>query len=79
MPEKDVVAINAFSICWKYKLHYAFPPFSVIGRVIQKLCENSSGPKGGEAEGHVQRCQPLKALNSMNIELNELFVCLFGA
>ena len=42
MPEKDAVAINAFSISWDYKLHYAFPPFSVIGRVIQKLCEEQA-------------------------------------
>ena len=42
MPEKDAIAINAFSISWKYKLHYAFPPFSVIGRTIQKMCEEQA-------------------------------------
>lgn len=42
MPEKGAVAINAFSIYWKYKLHYAFPPFSVIGRVLQKMCEEEA-------------------------------------
>ena len=30
MPEKDAVAINAFSVSSDYKLHYAFPPFRVI-------------------------------------------------
>ena len=25
-----------------YKLQYAFPPFSVIGRIIQKLCEEQA-------------------------------------
>lgn len=42
MPEKEAYAINAFSIPWKYKLHYVFPPFSVIGRIIQKMCEDQA-------------------------------------
>ena len=42
MPEKEAMAINAFSINWKYKLHYAFPPFSVIGRVLQKMCDEEA-------------------------------------
>ena len=40
VPEIGAIAVNAFSICWKYNLHYAFPPFSLLGRVIQKMCED---------------------------------------
>lgn len=42
MPEKGAYAINAFSITWIYKLHYVFPPFSVIGRIIQNMCEDQA-------------------------------------
>ena len=42
MPEKGAVAVNAFSVTWNYALHFAFPPFSIIGRVIQKLCEDNA-------------------------------------
>ena len=42
MPDKGAHAINAFSITWKYQLHYVFPPFSVIGRIIQKMCEDQA-------------------------------------
>ena len=30
MPDKCAIAINAFSTKWNYKLHFAFPPFSII-------------------------------------------------
>lgn len=42
VPEKDALAVNAFSVTWNYNLHYAFPPFSIIGRVIQKLCQDKA-------------------------------------
>ena len=42
VPEKDALAVNAFSVMWKYTLHYAFPPFSIIGRVIQKMCQDKA-------------------------------------
>ena len=40
LPDKRSCAVNAFSISWKHYTNYAFPPFSIIGRVIQKLCED---------------------------------------
>ena len=42
LPDKNAYAINAFSLQWNHKLLYAFPPFSVIGRVIQKVCEDKA-------------------------------------
>ena len=36
-PDPDAMAIDAFSIKWPEKLIYAFPPFSIIGRVVQKV------------------------------------------
>ena len=42
MPDKGAIAINAFSTKWDYKLHFAFPPFSIIGRVLQKMCEDKA-------------------------------------
>lgn len=41
-PDRKAHAVNAFSISWNYNLHYAFPPFSVIGRTIQKMCEEEA-------------------------------------
>ena len=40
LPDEEAVAVNAFSISWGNYTNYAFPPFSIIGRVIQKLCED---------------------------------------
>ena len=40
LPDKRSCAVNAFSISWKQYTNDAFPPFSIIGRVIQKLCED---------------------------------------
>ena len=42
LPDIGANAINAFSITWNYKLHYVFPPFSVIGRVLQKMAEDQA-------------------------------------
>ena len=42
VPNKGAIAVNAFSVIWNYTLHYAFPPFSLIGRVIQKMCEDQA-------------------------------------
>ncbi|MEW8542095.1 MAG: reverse transcriptase domain-containing protein, partial [Candidatus Thiodiazotropha sp.] len=42
IPEKGAFAVNAFSVTWNYNLHYAFPPFSIIGRVIQKMCQDKA-------------------------------------
>lgn len=43
-PELEAYAINAFHIPWKGYTFYAFPPFSVVPRVLQEISE-------GEATG----------------------------
>ena len=37
-PDPYASYINAFSINWQDFKCYIFPPFSVIGRVLQKIC-----------------------------------------
>jgi hypothetical protein len=36
-PDPECVAVNAFTISWKCKMFYAFPPFSLIPRCVQKI------------------------------------------
>ena len=36
-PDPEAHAINAFHISWKGYTFYAFPPFSVVPRVLQKI------------------------------------------
>lgn len=36
-PDPSAIHIDAFTYSWKDKFVYCFPPFSVIGRVLQKL------------------------------------------
>ena len=36
-PDPMAKATNAFTCRWDYHLHYAFPPFSVIGRTLHKI------------------------------------------
>lgn len=36
-PDPGSLATNAFSIPWNNVINYAFPPFSLIGRVLQKI------------------------------------------
>ena len=36
-PDPGAVAIDAFSLSWRKLNFYAFPPFSIIGRVAQKI------------------------------------------
>ena len=36
-PDPKAEAVDAFSISWKHLQFYAFPPFSIIGRVLQKI------------------------------------------
>ena len=39
-PEPEAVAVDAFTLDWsKYNLVYCFPPFSVIGKVLQQLIQ----------------------------------------
>ena len=43
-PEPQAWAIDAFSLNWKDIMFYAFPPFSVLGRVLSKIkMEQASG------------------------------------
>ena len=38
-PDPTALAIDAFLQTWNFKTMYAFPPFSVIGRLIQRVEE----------------------------------------
>ena len=40
LPDPEAVAVDAFSVCWSYKLSYAFPPFRLISRVLRKVEED---------------------------------------
>ena len=41
-PDKSAYAINAFSLKCNTGLYYAFPPFSCISRIIQKVIEEEA-------------------------------------
>jgi hypothetical protein len=41
-PDPECVAVNAFTISWKCKMFYAFPPFSLIPRCIQKILQDKA-------------------------------------
>jgi hypothetical protein len=41
-PDPQAVAKDAFTISWTELLFYAFPPFSLITRVLQKIREDSA-------------------------------------
>ena len=41
-PDPEAHAVNAFHISWKRHTFYAFPPFSVIQRVLQKISEEQT-------------------------------------
>ena len=41
-PDPEAHAINAFHISWKKYTFYAFPPFSVIQRVLQKISDEEA-------------------------------------
>jgi len=41
-PEPDCYAIDAFSIRWNSYLYYIFPPFSIIGKVVNKILIDNS-------------------------------------
>lgn len=43
-PDPEALHVNAFSICWKGYKFYAFPPFSCVGKVVQKVIhDNATG------------------------------------
>ena len=37
-PDPEVMSVDAFTINWKSWNFYAFPPFALITRVLQKIC-----------------------------------------
>ena len=37
IPDLRAYAVNAFSLTWTNALHYIFPPFSMLGAVLQKI------------------------------------------
>lgn len=42
--DQDALAIDAFTLTWNTWFFYAFPPFSIILRVLQKIClEKTTG------------------------------------
>ncbi|KAL9976890.1 hypothetical protein ACROYT_G014231 [Oculina patagonica] len=41
-PDPEAQAINAFHVSWKGYTFYAFPPFSILQRVLQKISEEGA-------------------------------------
>lgn len=41
-PDPEAFHTNAFTLSWTEGLHYAFPPFSIIGRVLKKIQEDKA-------------------------------------
>ena len=41
-PEPGVWAVNAFSLCWTALKFYAFPPFSILGKVLVKIQQDGA-------------------------------------
>ena len=44
-PEPAAWAVDAFSLNWKDIMFYAFPPFSVLGQVLNKIIEDQASGK----------------------------------
>ena len=36
-PDPEAISVNAFQISWKEIFFYAFPPFGIVGKVLQKV------------------------------------------
>ena len=41
-PDPEAVAVDAFSVSWRGKYIYAFPPFSLMGRLLQKARQDQA-------------------------------------
>lgn len=41
-PDPECMAVDAFTIPWKFNIFYAFPPFSLIPQVIQKVIQDQA-------------------------------------
>ena len=42
LPDPDALYTDAFTIAWDKDYNYAFPPFSLIGRVLRKICDEKA-------------------------------------
>ena len=41
-PDPQAIAVDAFSLDWANDMFYAFPPFSCVGRVVEKILEDNA-------------------------------------
>ena len=41
-PDPEAVAINSFSVSWSDLKFYSFPPFSCVGKVLQKITQDQA-------------------------------------
>lgn len=41
-PDPEAYAIDAFTMTWSNEMFYMFPPFSLIGRILQKVQEEET-------------------------------------
>ena len=41
-PDPDAYAIDAFTIEWNFSLAYAFPPFCLLGKILQKIIRDKA-------------------------------------
>ena len=58
-PDAEAYAVDAFSVSWKGFYFYAFPPFSLIPRVLQKIrVDNCSGVLVVPVSGKTQVWRP---------------------
>ena len=41
-PDPNAFAIDAFTLTWSHDVYYIFPPFSLLGRILQKVEEDEA-------------------------------------
>ena len=41
-PEPETFAVDAFSVNWRHHFMYIFPPFSLLTKVIKKICQDQA-------------------------------------
>ena len=41
-PEPQALAVDAFSTNWRHHFMYLFPPFSLLTKVIKKICQDQA-------------------------------------
>ena len=42
LPDPEAICVDAFSFTWKNDSFYIFPPFSMLGRVLQKIQQDKT-------------------------------------